>query len=256
MRHRLTEQLKHWLRPIVFRQLHRSAPSFECPICEYRGPFKKKRERRDPRIVRVHSKCVSCGASERHRMQFLLIKELLANWNVEQKRVLHIAPEFCLRPLLESHFGTYHTSDLFRNDVDFQEDIQRMSFPDGSYDCVVVSRVLAMPEDLDACIREVRRILKPGGVALLCEAYTRERTTLIEQRKTEAFREMGIDAIDLYRQYFDVVEPWTSDRYHAKHQLFNLMSRDGEVIDAYPEAVRVPGMGYQELVAICRVKAA
>ncbi len=256
MRHRITEQLKHWLRPVLFRRLHRSAPSFECPICSYRGPFKPKRERRDPRIVREHSKCVSCGASERHRMQHLLIAELLASWDTRHKSVLHIAPEFCLQPALQSRFDTYHTADLFRNDVDFKEDIQKMSFPDASYDCVVVSRVLAMPEDLGACIREVRRILKPGGVALLCEAYTREDTRMIQVRKTEAYREIGVDAFQLYRSHFDVVEGWASDRYDAKHQLVNRMSRDGEVIDAYPDAVRVPGVGYQELVAVCRVKAA
>ncbi len=253
MRHRLTEKIKQWFRPMLHRVMHPSAPAFDCPICGYHGPFKLKRDRRNPNMVRDHSKCVSCGASERHRMQHLLIGELFVDWNTAQKSILHIAPEFCLTPALKSRFGTYHTADLFRKDVDFKEDIQRMSFSDGSYDCVVVSRVLAMPEDLEACVREVRRILKPGGLALLCEAYTCEKTTTLTHRKTEHAREIGIDAIDLYRRHFDMVECWASNRYDAKYQLFNRIRIDGQVMHAFPEAVRVEGVGYQELVAICRV---
>lgn len=250
MRQLWSESLKQRVRPSLFRALYPRKQSFECPICGYYGPFKDKHVSRVPNVRRADSKCMGCGATERHRMISMVLDEILDEQCATQ-RLLHIAPEFCLQPRLKQAFGVYHTADLFRTDVDFNEDIQAMSFPDGSYDCVFVSRVLMIPEDLEACIREMRRVLAKGGIAVIAETYTRDTTLEFEDRSGERIREIGLDALDLYRRYFDRVDLFQSGHYDRKYQLHNAMLIDGQPADDYPEAVRVPGVGFQDVVAIC-----
>ena len=48
-------------------------------------------------------------------------------------------------------------------------DASRLPFPDASFDCVVDTFSLCVMEDPLAALREVRRVLRPGGAALLAE---------------------------------------------------------------------------------------
>jgi SAM-dependent methyltransferase len=170
------EAAKRALRPAIYRAIYPGKQIFHCPICQYRGPFKDKIVSRSPDVRRVHSKCVQCGAAERHRLLYLVLKDVLGGWTGQNKRMLHIAPEPCLQPLLKSIFPVYHTADLLRRDVDFNEDVQAMSFPDATYDCVLISHVLLIPPDLNATVSELRRILRPGGIAVIAESCARETT--------------------------------------------------------------------------------
>lgn len=166
-------------------------------------------------------------------------------------KALHLAPEDCLRPVLAQHFGTYHTADLFKTDVDFKEDIQKLSFANASYDAVVISRVLTIPPDLEACVREIRRVLKPGGIAIIAEIYTHDQTREFGKMINARSREMGLDSLKLYERHFARVERFYSDRYEPRYQLHNLMRLEGQPKDAYPEGVRIPQQGFKDLVAVC-----
>lgn len=251
MRHQWTEKVKSIVRPGVFKWLHSGKKKFHCPICDYHGPFKDKLVSRHPRVVREHSKCVGCGASERHRLQWLVLDDVFSRWNPSGKAILHIAPEFCLQEKLSGLFHVYHTSDLFRDDVDFKEDVQKMSFTDASYDCVFMSRVFTSVPDMDASIREIGRILKPGGLFILSEAYIHDRTNEFGEMRGNRAREVGLDVIDLLRSQFREVDCYLSNRYDPMHQLNNCMREEGRVVDDFPELVRIPGEGYMELVAVC-----
>jgi SAM-dependent methyltransferase len=183
----------------------------------------------------------------------LVIRDVLENWNCGNRSLLHIAPEACLRGWLRELFDVYHTADLFQPGVDFQEDIQAMSFPDASYDCLLVSRVLTIPPDLTACLREIRRVLKPGGIAIIAEIYAHEKTIEFGEMRAGRSREIGIDLLDKYAEHFRQVEPFLSSRYDSKYQLTNRIWKDGRPADDYPDFVRVPGQGFMDLVAVCHV---
>ncbi len=228
-------------------------PEFYCPICGHRGLFKDKVVSRKPRLVRRDSKCLHCGSCERHRMLYLVLDKLFAGASDKRGKVLHIAPEACLTPVLTRLFASYETADLLKPGVDYHEDIQQMSFPDASYDCVVVSRVLTIPPDLEASVREVRRILRKGGCAVIAETHTHAKTREFGSMINGRSREVGLDILETYRRHFAHVDEIVSSQFDPACQVSNCMVRDGLPADDYPERVRIPGTGFMELVAVCRV---
>jgi len=253
MRHPLVEKMKRVVRPSIYRLVHRNKAIFDCPICGYRGPFKDKRVTNRPGTVRNNSKCPGCSATERHRMLSLMIEELFVNWNPSTKRILHFAPETCLQPRLKELFASYATADLFMSGVDFKEDIQKMSFADASFDCVIISHVMTSVPDMKASVEELRRILAPGGIAIIAEAFAREETEEYSEQRGDFWREVGLNAFDLFGKHFSRVEPFLSDRYDPKYQLNNRIEVNGRPDDNYPKLLRVDGVGYKAIAVACHV---
>ena len=243
--------IKNRLRPIWYKLARPGQPVFECPICGKTGPFKSKRLSKNPPVKRRHSKCLSCGAVERHRMLHLVLRELLVNRESRAGSVLHVAPERCMRKLLASSFDRYETLDLFMDDVDHKEDLQHTTLADATYDFVVLSRVLTAPPDLNACLAEIHRVLKPKGFAVISESLLHETTTArLDGRRSRA-RELGLDFIDLLKARFRHIDLFLPDRYDAKHQLNNIIDTDQQYAADYPELVDIPGIGYKEIVLVC-----
>lgn len=103
--------------------------------------------------------------------------------------------------------------------IDFQMDIQDMSrVEDASYDAFFAVHVLNHVGDDSKALREVYRILKPGGLACLTIPYRENDSTkalpdttkhygenALRQYGVGSFRVYGLqDALDLFGQYFSV----------------------------------------------------
>jgi len=52
-----------------------------------------------------------------------------------------------------------------------QMDVQKMDFPDNTFDVVTLHMILAVVEDPVLCIREAARVLKPGGRATIFDKF-------------------------------------------------------------------------------------
>ena len=245
--------VKGRLRTGLYAALGTNRAVYECPICSYEGPFRNKPVNRKPGTERADSKCTRCGSKERHRLLSLVFDSILNDEHIEDRKLLHFAPEECLVPILSQFAGTYHTTDLFMEGVDFTEDIHDLSFSDASYDCVVISRVMTAIPDYRKAIGELRRITSPGGMLIISEAYIRDDTFDFEQQQGEFFREIGTDLLTLLQQHFTRVDYHLPDAYPERYQMVNRILVDKSVYDSYPPLVRAEGVGYKELVAVCHV---
>src|SRR5688500_636022 len=107
----------------VFRLLNRAKKHFECPLCGYKGPFM---DLRGFAGARTHAKCPQCSALERHRLQYLVIRNVLKTMNVSEMRMLHVAPEAFLQRIFSHQFGKYETADLSMKGVDYRVDLQSL----------------------------------------------------------------------------------------------------------------------------------
>ena len=141
-------------------QFRRPLTKRDCPMCGYHGIFISV-----GRPTRFDARCVQCGCRERHRLMWLWITEGGTN-KLEGKRILHFAPESVWRRKMRGN-PLYETADLYQAGVDHKIDIANLPFSDASYDVVMANHVLEHIDDDETAMRELYRVLKPGGVALI-----------------------------------------------------------------------------------------
>jgi SAM-dependent methyltransferase len=136
-------------------------------------------------------------------MMCLILDE---DWALEPKLrdVVHFAPERCVEKRLRQapNLGNYVTADLSAPNVDVHTDIQKLPFPDCSFDAVICSHVLEHIPDDRAAIAELHRILRPNGVAYVQVPFADDRLTeedLVTTDPIERERRFGqFDHLRLY----------------------------------------------------------
>ncbi len=110
--------------------------------------------------------CPYCRANDRTRLYALFIGAQAKGIGHGTKlRMLDIAPAKTLRQLIRN-LGCfdYRSADLLRTDVDDRVDITDMKpYADNSFDCFICSHVLEHVPDDRRAMRELFRVLKPGG---------------------------------------------------------------------------------------------
>lgn len=146
---------------------------------------------------------------ERHRLLWLYLKNE-TNFFKENLHVLHFAPEQAFyrrfKKLKNLH---YTTTDLNSPLADVKADICNLPFPDNSYDVILCNHVLEhIPNDTLA-MKELYRVLKPGGWGVFQIPQDLNRSTTFEDNsitdKKERARIFGqYDHVRIYgRDYFD-----------------------------------------------------
>jgi SAM-dependent methyltransferase len=121
--------------------------------------------------------CPYCRLEPRHRLLWLYLQQRTDFFDGRPKKMLHVAPE----PYLEIVFRKirnidYTTADLMDPWVDVKMDVTDIQYPDGSFDVVYCSHVLEHVPDDRKAMREFRRILRPGGWAIILVPINAEKT--------------------------------------------------------------------------------
>ncbi len=134
-----------------------------CPCCGWR--FRKFLP--CSKTFRSGITCPRCGSLGRHRLMWLYFKNRTRLFS-DRLKVLHFAPEFCIQRQLDGLRNIeYMSADLDSPWAQSRVDITHIPEPDSTYDIVLCSHVLEhVPRDRVA-MKEIFRILKPGGWAIL-----------------------------------------------------------------------------------------
>lgn len=150
---------------------------------------------------RWDARCPNCGSRERHRLLHLWVTEGGRN-KLTGQRILHFAPEKALSRTMTGH-PLYETADLLRAGVTHRVDIASVPLPAATYDAIIANHVLEHIPDDRAAMRELHRLLKPGGFALLTAPInpTRQQTYENPAVVTKAERHAHFGEDDHVRYY-------------------------------------------------------
>lgn len=234
--------------------LYRGRPDDECPICGFVGPFRDIHSQTGPR---ASDRCPDCGSQGRERLQWLGWHEIFERYDTSGMSILHCAPEQLFRNLLSSKFGRYETADIAREDVDHDIDLRDIALAADTFDVVFASDVTEhIVEERDA-LREIRRILKPGGFAVLPSPVVAPETV---EYGTENYhdsghvRANGPDYFDRLRNVFDRVEVRGSSDFPERYQLYSRMDWSFYPTAEVPHRPGMPGRKHSRYFPICYVE--
>jgi SAM-dependent methyltransferase len=136
----------------------------ECPICKKHYKKFLPYGRINPR---ANALCPNCLSLERHRLIWVYLQEK-TNFFSEKLNVLHIAPEPCFMKRFEKQHGdNYITADIESPLAKVKMDIHQIPFPENRFDVVLCNHVLEHVADDIKAMREIHRVLKPRGYAIL-----------------------------------------------------------------------------------------
>jgi SAM-dependent methyltransferase len=196
---------------------------------------------------RPHDACPICFSASRTRLIWeYLHRELCLHY---KPKVLHVAPEYPLAVYL-SQVGEYIGVDIDprpyeRHGMSVEYcDITDTDYADDTFDLIICSHVLEhIPRD-DRAIKELYRVLRPGGIAILQVPIGKALTETVEDVSVTNPREREsrfgqcdhvriygtdyprrLDAGGFVVEIFDPVEHWgasvvSEKRLNHREQLF------------------------------------
>ncbi len=141
---------------------------------------------------RPNALCPHCLSLERHRLIWMYLQQE-TDFFKTPLQVLHIAPEVCFMKRFEKQHGArYITTDIESPLAKVKADIHQLPFADNTFDAVLCNHVLEHVADDIQAMREIKRVLKPGGWAILQVPFfspvpetTFEDNTITDKRERE-----------------------------------------------------------------------
>lgn len=234
----------------VFKLKNLLKKKFECPVCKYKGPFLDKNF---PTGLTKHMKCPNCLSTDRHRLQYLVIMDIFKNMDTSKLKMIHFAPEYFFRRIFKDMFGEYETADLNMKNVTHRVDMTNLPFDDCSYDFIMASGILEHIRDDVLAIKELSRILKPNGVAVLYVPVICEKTVEYPEPNSNESGHVRAVGMDYFKRYncFSRVELIKSESLPEKYQLFSYNDRSIFPNEISPLRPPMYGKRHNHIVPIC-----
>jgi len=169
--------------------------------------------------------CPACDASDRDRLYALFLRDYLMSLD-SPVQMVDFGPSQQLAAFVRRHIAKqvqYRTADLLTENVDDHVDITNLqSYASDQFDFFICSHVLEHVRDDRKALRELHRILKPGGQAILMVPII-----------------LSIDHVDEDPDVHDEAERW---RRFGQFDHVRLYSKQG-----FLERVREAGFAIREL---------
>lgn len=133
--------------------------------------------------LRPNALCPGTFSLERHRLLWLYLN---SKTNIENQflNVLHVAPEqVFFKKFKKFKNWTYTTTDLNSPLADIKADLCNLPFKNNTYDLILCNHVLEHIVDDIKALKEIYRVLKPGGKAILQVPIDIEKEKSYEDNK-------------------------------------------------------------------------
>lgn len=161
----------------LFAPLLYKGNKVECPVCERK--FSKFLSYGSAVAHRENVLCPYDLTLERHRLMWLYLKHESDFFIKENLSVLHIAPEQCFYGKFKAQKTlNYLTGDLVSPLADIHFDLHQIPLEDNRFEVVFCNHVMEHVDDPIQCMKELYRVMKPGGWAIMQvpQDMTRETT--------------------------------------------------------------------------------
>ena len=159
--------------------------------------------------VRHHGYCPRCNAKARHRRDWLFLEQK-TNLFRDNLRLLHVSPKYSLLRRLKKLPNLRYTAvDLYtRPHMDIKMDLAATPVPSATFDAIICIHVLEHVKDDRGAMRELFRVLKPGGWALISVPIRLDQKTYEDSTiTTPEGRRQAFGEISHYRFYgYDLVD--------------------------------------------------
>jgi len=159
--------------------------------------------------IRTYNQTPDNGAHSRHRLVWLFLKNKTKIFN-ENVSLLHIAPEFCFIKKFKSLKNlSYFPGDKMVEGYGKQDgveylDIMNMNFKDNSFDYILCNHVLEHVSDDKKAMKEIYRVLKKDGTAII--------TIPINEKLETTYEDSNITSPQEREKHFG---QWDHVRWHG-----------------------------------------
>lgn len=151
----------------------------ECPVCQ--RSFSKFLSYGSDVAHRENVLCPYDLTLERHRLMWLYLKNESNFFTAPGLKVLHIAPEQCFHGKFKKQQNLdYLTADLVSPIADMHFDLHHIPLEDNRFDVVFCNHVMEHVDDPMQCMKELFRVMKPGGWAIMQVPQDINRATTYE----------------------------------------------------------------------------
>lgn len=236
----------------TYRQLTRHEPQFVCPACGFHGAFVTLRAVYGDR---KYAQCPKCGALERHRLMALVMKDIEKSFSFSGKDILHFAPEPFFAPQLKARARSYRSSDLVMRNMDMRANLTELPIESASVDVLIASFILQYIADDMRALREIRRVLRRGGLAILPVTVVSDTTVEYpEPNMHESGGHVRAPGADYFKRMTDVfskVDIHTSKDYLDGNQTYVFENRENWPTKEMPLRRPMLGERHLEYVPVC-----
>ena len=236
----------------AYRIMTRHEPQFECAACGFNGAFVTLHAVYGDR---KYAQCPKCGALERHRLMALVMADIEKFYSFSGKDILHFAPEPFFAPDLKARARSYRCSDLVMRNMDLRANLTELPIESASIDVLLASFILQYIADDMRALREIRRVLRPGGLAVLPVTVVSDKT--VEYPEPNMFesgghvRAPGPDYFDRMSEIFSKVEIFNSNDYPLVNQTYVFEDREKWPTSEMPLRGPMLGEKHLEYVPVC-----
>ncbi len=150
--------------------------------------------------------CTNCGSVDRSRLLYLFFK-LRTRVFKQKTHILHVSPNKeiangLITDTITQTVGTIEP-EMYREYNPVYMDIQHINYPDNTFDVVICCHVIEHVDDDEKAMRELYRVLRKGGFAVLQVPLALNLEKTIEDRtlKTDKERKLMFGQVDHVRLY-------------------------------------------------------